>query len=333
MATRNYTNNAEPQTLTSDIDDTDTIVPVGDTSTYPPAPFTIVLDRRQSGQEVCLCTGKTSLAFTVTRGFDGTTAVAHTSGIPVEHTTAALDYAEANAHLQVAHLAPSTVDSKGDLLVGTAADTLDRLPVGTDGYSLIPEATEDTGLRYEKSRGTIVCTSSSRPTLGLYEGIRIFETDTKLFYVRIGSGWMPEPGQLLGFYKQATNSGFASGLTQRMSLGFTMPTLTAGRRVKITSTCYFFYLAAPYTGHVIGYGLNAKGGVAGIGGVLSSQSIQSVSAIGIPPTISSIDNTDIPPGPTTVYYYTLVTTGPGANLSHYMAADATAPAYMEAMII
>ena len=38
------------------------------------------------------------------------------------------------------------VDAKGDLVVGTAADTVGRLAVGTDGFFLKADSTAGTGL-------------------------------------------------------------------------------------------------------------------------------------------------------------------------------------------
>lgn len=42
----------------------------------------------------------------------------------------------------------STVDAKGDLLAGTADDTVARLPVGTNTYVLTADSTQSTGLRW-----------------------------------------------------------------------------------------------------------------------------------------------------------------------------------------
>ena len=42
----------------------------------------------------------------------------------------------------------TTIDAKGDLLVGTAADTVGRLAVGTNGYYLQADSTAGTGLAW-----------------------------------------------------------------------------------------------------------------------------------------------------------------------------------------
>ena len=42
----------------------------------------------------------------------------------------------------------STIDAKGDLLVGTADNTIGRLAVGTNGYTLVADSAETTGLKW-----------------------------------------------------------------------------------------------------------------------------------------------------------------------------------------
>ena len=93
---RNFNDTALATTLTSNITNTATSLPVVNTAGYPTPPFTLGLDRGTVNQEVCLCTAVPDGShFTVTRGFDGTTAVAHsgTTGT-VEHCTTSLDFAK-----------------------------------------------------------------------------------------------------------------------------------------------------------------------------------------------------------------------------------------------
>lgn len=42
----------------------------------------------------------------------------------------------------------TVVDAKGDLIAGTAADTVDRLPVGSNGTVLLADSTQTTGIRW-----------------------------------------------------------------------------------------------------------------------------------------------------------------------------------------
>jgi len=46
-------------------------------------------------------------------------------------------------------IAKTIADAKGDLIVGTAADTVDRLAVGNNGETLVADSSTSTGLRYQ----------------------------------------------------------------------------------------------------------------------------------------------------------------------------------------
>jgi hypothetical protein len=45
-------------------------------------------------------------------------------------------------------IARTVFDAKGDILVGTAADTVGKLPVGTDNYALMADSSTATGLKW-----------------------------------------------------------------------------------------------------------------------------------------------------------------------------------------
>jgi len=47
---------------------------------------------------------------------------------------------------------PTIVDAKGDIIVATAADTVDRLAVGSNGDALVADSTTSTGLRWQPSQ-------------------------------------------------------------------------------------------------------------------------------------------------------------------------------------
>jgi hypothetical protein len=51
-------------------------------------------------------------------------------------------------------IAPTVVDAKGDLLAGTAADTVGRLAVGVDNAYLRPDSTASTGLKWDNDAWT-----------------------------------------------------------------------------------------------------------------------------------------------------------------------------------
>lgn len=91
---RYHNNTAPPVTLDTGVDNVVTTLDVGDTTGYPPVPFAIAIERGTVNEEVCLVTAKSATDFTVTRGYDGTTAVSHGIGVEVEHVAIALDFRE-----------------------------------------------------------------------------------------------------------------------------------------------------------------------------------------------------------------------------------------------
>jgi hypothetical protein len=57
-------------------------------------------------------------------------------------------------------IAPTVVDAKGDLLAGTAADTVGRLAVGTNGQLLAADSSTATGLKWANGGLTLIKTES-----------------------------------------------------------------------------------------------------------------------------------------------------------------------------
>jgi hypothetical protein len=162
---RSYSGAASETQLTAVLNGTTAALTIDceDLSNYPTGasgPFYIVIDRNQVTEEKILCSSRTgntitvySSGLTTGRGADGTTVTTHSIGASVEHVFTATDADEANAHVNDTtgnphpqYLPITTVDAKGDLIVGTAADTIGRLAVGTNGQVLAAASSEATGL-------------------------------------------------------------------------------------------------------------------------------------------------------------------------------------------
>lgn len=125
MAARNYSNVVPPAVLQITVNTVATTLTVASTAGYPTVPFTLALDRGNAAEELCLCTAKDATTFTVTRGYDSTTASAHTGGLSViEHTVASIDYREANA-------LASALTTSGDLLYLNSSLAPTRMAIGT----------------------------------------------------------------------------------------------------------------------------------------------------------------------------------------------------------
>ncbi len=95
MTVRKHGNLALPLAITVTINAAATTIDVSSTTDYPEVPFILAIERGTPNEEVMFCTAKGGTSFTVTRGYDGTTAVGHDSGVYVEHVASAIDYREA----------------------------------------------------------------------------------------------------------------------------------------------------------------------------------------------------------------------------------------------
>ena len=68
-----------------------------------------------------------------------------------QYSAGTLYFVSASAALffgDAAGISASIVDAKGDLIVGTADNTVGRLAVGTNGYTLVADSAETTGLKW-----------------------------------------------------------------------------------------------------------------------------------------------------------------------------------------
>ena len=105
---RSYSGNAVPATITANITNTDTSIPISASTGWPDGtsgPFFIRID-----SEVIRCSGRTDLTLSVQtvpvngRGWDNTTAASHIVPAVVEHVFTATDADESNRHYSDAGL-------------------------------------------------------------------------------------------------------------------------------------------------------------------------------------------------------------------------------------
>lgn len=95
---RNYSNIAFDTTLTAGIAAGDLTCVVASASGWPSVPFAAVLDPGSlTIEEVVQVTLVVGTTFTITRGFDGTTAAAHANGATVRHAAIAGDFTDLQA--------------------------------------------------------------------------------------------------------------------------------------------------------------------------------------------------------------------------------------------
>lgn len=156
---------AAPTTITGDIASIDTSVNIAASSGWPDgttAPFYAVIDQGLASEEKILVTTRASLTLNgLTRGVDGTTPQAHSSGAVIIHCFTATEADEANQAV-VATL--GKVTTKGDLLVATGSQQIGRLGVGADGTVPQADSSQASGLRYGQVTGASIAAGTITPT-------------------------------------------------------------------------------------------------------------------------------------------------------------------------
>jgi hypothetical protein len=101
---RNFSATAIETTLVNSISsaatgDTTTSVSVVSVSGFPSVPYTLILGPDTNKEEVVTVTAATSTTLTITRGQDGTLAVAHSAGTSVRHGVSGRDFKEEQTHI------------------------------------------------------------------------------------------------------------------------------------------------------------------------------------------------------------------------------------------
>jgi hypothetical protein len=121
MAIRNYTNTGQTSTLVSAIGATDTSFTLNNYAGDPTPPFTAALGRGTVSEEVVLVTAVNGSTVTVSRGYDQTSAQAQGAGTTFQEVVAAIDFREANAHVNATTGVHGTT---GAIVDTTSAQTL-----------------------------------------------------------------------------------------------------------------------------------------------------------------------------------------------------------------
>lgn len=100
MPRRYYSSVAQRTTLASSMTNVATTMVVNAAVGFPAStPFTMIIDQDTVNEEVVTVTSRSGTTLTVTRGVDGSTAVAHSTGASVNHGVSARDFDEPNAFI------------------------------------------------------------------------------------------------------------------------------------------------------------------------------------------------------------------------------------------
>lgn len=158
MSRRYYSSSAADTTLSVSIAAGATSVTVGSITGFPVQyPYTLILDPETASEEVVTVTAGTGTTLTVTRGQDGTTALAHTTGAVVRHGVSARDYDEPNAHIQ----ATTGVHGVTGAVIGTT-------DVQTVTHKDLTDPTNTFGAVVNNPTGTVLPYAGSAAPTGWY---------------------------------------------------------------------------------------------------------------------------------------------------------------------
>jgi hypothetical protein len=115
-AVANYSSTMLPTTLTASVNDVATVISVVSVAGAPSTPFRVVLEPGTANEEICTVSNVSGLDLTISRGDEGTSAVAHVSGSEVRHMLTGLDLQTYMDHVQ----ATASVHGTTGTLVTTA---------------------------------------------------------------------------------------------------------------------------------------------------------------------------------------------------------------------
>lgn len=248
--------NFQQGTLTSTITNSATSISSAAFANLPvvasPDVIYLVLDPGQTAgtAEIVTVTAHTASAtsVTVTRGSQSTTARSHNGGTTWSHA-----WTKADADL----LPHRVLTTKGDLLVTSGSNVVDRLPVGTNTFALVADSTATYGVKWAAAASSVssltdvTLTSLSTGQYLRYNGTAWVNTTdgstfTALNASNLGSGTVPS-ARVSGAYGSITGVGTLTSLavSGTVTLSGSQPQLSLTNATSNTITFANATVAAP----------------------------------------------------------------------------------------
>lgn len=138
MPRRYYSSTAQRTTLASSCSNSDTTLSVTAVSGWPSSfPYTICIDQDTINEELVSVTARSGTTLTVTRGIDGTAAVAHSAGATVNHAVSAQDFNEPNQFLNEG----GTVAGPTLVTANSASNALEVRQTGAGNALVVEDST------------------------------------------------------------------------------------------------------------------------------------------------------------------------------------------------
>lgn len=133
MPIRNYSSTSKAGELATSVTaESTTLLLVDPPVGLPSAPFVAIIDRDTTTEEVVLVTNLSGSTLTVERGFDSTPAVTHAAGAKFEHGVTALDFREANLHVNAEANVHGVIGSVAGAIAKAESDAVAQATEFTD---------------------------------------------------------------------------------------------------------------------------------------------------------------------------------------------------------
>jgi hypothetical protein len=222
--------------------------------------FTVAIDVDTINEEIVYVTGVSGDTLTISRGQAGTgtpgvSGIAHSAGATIKHVLTSSDLIYFNTAIQ-----PDTLTAKGDIYAASAAGTVGRVGVGTNGQVLTADSSQTRGLAWATVSATpriaqvvtATTTSSTASTGGAgyvdVSGLTVTITPTlstsKIFVTTTFTLSSSTGGTLFasGYVKLVRGS---TALSERL-IGLYYPS-GGGVNTALYNPCSFSYVDSPAT--------------------------------------------------------------------------------------
>lgn len=159
---KSFVGGAPATTVVGSLTDAATSFDVDDATGWPAPgdPFVAVIDRGLATEEKILVGARTTDTLSsITRGYDDTTAQAHSAGAAIEHVLDASTIDQANRLANI-------MTTKGDVIVSDGTNPQRVAASGTDGHVLQEDSGETSGQKF--ARLVTILDQGSAPTVSDY---------------------------------------------------------------------------------------------------------------------------------------------------------------------
>lgn len=205
---KEFVGGAPATTLAGALTDVATTCAVASVTGWPTAdtyPFVAVIDRGTANEEKILVEARTGVNFTtIVRGYDDTTAVAHSDGAAVEHALDASTIDQANRYVNLTSAKGQVVAHNGTNPVAVAAAAMDG---SANEFVYQVDSAEATGLKFARPIHIIHDTDTP-----LVTGVQRlwFDENANVIRTSDGSTWLI-PVQILFFANTAARTSYLGG--------------------------------------------------------------------------------------------------------------------------